>query len=69
MLKNHVKNTLDYVLFFLFIYLKFVTFLRFQTARTSLMPGILKTIGQNKAHPKPIKVHCSFSVDHANKEW
>ncbi|KAF3944713.1 hypothetical protein CMV_028843 [Castanea mollissima] len=27
-----------------------------ETARTSLMPGILKTIGQNKAHPKPIKI-------------
>lgn len=27
-----------------------------ETARTSLMPGILKTVGQNKAHPKPIKI-------------
>lgn len=27
-----------------------------EAARTSLMPGILKTIGQNKAHPKPIKI-------------
>ncbi|XP_018806301.1 phenylalanine--tRNA ligase beta subunit, cytoplasmic-like [Juglans regia] len=27
-----------------------------ETARTSLMPGILKTVGQNKGHPKPIKI-------------
>ncbi|XP_062176948.1 phenylalanine--tRNA ligase beta subunit, cytoplasmic [Alnus glutinosa] len=27
-----------------------------ETARTSLMSGILKTVGQNKAHPKPIKI-------------
>ncbi|PKI71060.1 hypothetical protein CRG98_008525 [Punica granatum] len=28
----------------------------FEVVRTSLMPGILKTVGQNKDHPKPIKI-------------
>ncbi|KAK6925188.1 tRNA synthetase, B5-domain [Dillenia turbinata] len=28
----------------------------FEVVRTSLMPGILKTIGHNKDHPKPIKI-------------
>lgn len=28
----------------------------FELVRTSLMPGILKTVGHNKDHPKPIKV-------------
>lgn len=28
----------------------------FEVVRTSLMPGILKTVGHNKDHPKPIKV-------------
>ena len=27
-----------------------------QAVRTSLMPGILKTVAHNKDHPKPIKV-------------
>ncbi|KAG6718182.1 hypothetical protein I3842_04G137800 [Carya illinoinensis] len=27
-----------------------------ETARISLMSGLLKTVGQNKAHPKPIKI-------------
>lgn len=27
-----------------------------QVVRTRLMPGILKTAGSNKDHPKPIKV-------------
>lgn len=29
----------------------------FEVVRTSLMPGILKTIGHNKDHPKPIKIY------------
>lgn len=51
-------------LFVLFVYLSEVRHISPfpQTARTSLMPGILKTVGQNKAHPKPIKVHCSMSI-------
>ncbi|XP_010246767.1 PREDICTED: phenylalanine--tRNA ligase beta subunit, cytoplasmic-like isoform X1 [Nelumbo nucifera] len=28
----------------------------FEIVRTSLMPGILKTVGHNKDHPKPIKI-------------
>lgn len=28
----------------------------FEMVRTSLMPGILKTVGHNKDHPKPIKI-------------
>ncbi|KAL0326320.1 UNVERIFIED_CONTAM: Phenylalanine--tRNA ligase beta subunit, cytoplasmic [Sesamum radiatum] len=28
----------------------------FEVVRTSLMPGILKTVGHNKDHPKPIKI-------------
>ncbi|GER27343.1 phenylalanine--tRNA ligase beta subunit [Striga asiatica] len=28
----------------------------FEVVRTSLMPGILKTVSQNKDHPKPIKI-------------
>ncbi|KAI4341483.1 hypothetical protein MLD38_026202 [Melastoma candidum] len=28
----------------------------FEAVRTSLMPGILKTVGHNKDHPKPIKI-------------
>ncbi|XP_062116866.1 phenylalanine--tRNA ligase beta subunit, cytoplasmic [Humulus lupulus] len=28
----------------------------FELVRTSLMPGILKTVGHNKDHPKPIKI-------------
>ncbi|XP_058213428.1 phenylalanine--tRNA ligase beta subunit, cytoplasmic-like [Rhododendron vialii] len=28
----------------------------FEVVRTSLMPGMLKTIGHNKDHPKPIKI-------------
>eukprot|EP01018_Ginkgo_biloba_P034120 Gb_05062 [translate_table: standard] len=28
----------------------------FEIARTSLLPGILKTIGHNKDHPRPIKI-------------
>ncbi|PIN23352.1 Phenylalanyl-tRNA synthetase beta subunit [Handroanthus impetiginosus] len=28
----------------------------FEVVRTSLMPGILKTVGQNKDHPKPVKI-------------
>ncbi|XP_042501579.1 phenylalanine--tRNA ligase beta subunit, cytoplasmic-like [Macadamia integrifolia] len=28
----------------------------FEMSRTSLMPGILKTVGHNKDHPKPIKI-------------
>ncbi|XAR63860.1 Phenylalanine--tRNA ligase [Bertholletia excelsa] len=28
----------------------------FEVVRTSLLPGILKTIGHNKDHPKPIKI-------------
>ncbi|KAF8378504.1 hypothetical protein HHK36_029846 [Tetracentron sinense] len=30
--------------------------IRLEVVRTSLMPGILKTVGHNKDHPKPIKV-------------
>lgn len=29
----------------------------FEVVRTSLMPGILKTVGHNKDHPKPIKIY------------
>ncbi|KAH9747782.1 Phenylalanine--tRNA ligase beta subunit cytoplasmic [Citrus sinensis] len=29
----------------------------FEVVRTTLMPGILKTIGHNKDHPKPIKIY------------
>lgn len=29
----------------------------FELVRTSLMPGILKSVGHNKDHPKPIKVY------------
>lgn len=29
----------------------------FELVRTSLMPGILKAVGHNKDHPKPIKVY------------
>lgn len=29
----------------------------FELVRTSLMPGVLKTVGHNKDHPKPIKVY------------
>ena len=33
----------------------------FQVVRSSLMPGILKTVGHNKDHRKPIKVvHCVY---------
>ncbi|XP_008240048.1 PREDICTED: phenylalanine--tRNA ligase beta subunit, cytoplasmic-like [Prunus mume] len=28
----------------------------FELVRTSLMPGVLKTVGHNKDHPKPIKI-------------
>ncbi|CAL5372143.1 unnamed protein product [Camellia sinensis] len=28
----------------------------FEVVRTSLMPGVLKTVGHNKDHPKPIKI-------------
>ncbi|KAK6116652.1 hypothetical protein DH2020_049586 [Rehmannia glutinosa] len=28
----------------------------FEVVRTSLMPGLLKTVGHNKDHPKPIKI-------------
>lgn len=28
----------------------------FELVRTTLMPGILKSVGHNKDHPKPIKV-------------
>ncbi|KAL5544838.1 hypothetical protein UlMin_008622 [Ulmus minor] len=28
----------------------------FEAVRTRLMPGLLKTVGQNKDHPKPIKI-------------
>lgn len=31
-----------------------------QAVRTSLMPGILKTVAHNKDHPKPIKVLFKF---------
>ncbi|CAA2998832.1 phenylalanine--tRNA ligase beta subunit, cytoplasmic [Olea europaea subsp. europaea] len=34
----------------------------FEVVRTSLMPGILKTIGHNKDHPKPIKVIRIFNA-------
>ena len=30
--------------------------LEYQVVRTSLLPGLLKTIRENKAHPLPIKV-------------
>ncbi|KAK8569417.1 hypothetical protein V6N13_046474 [Hibiscus sabdariffa] len=29
----------------------------FEVVRTSLMPGMLKTVGHNKDHPKPIKIY------------
>ncbi|XP_039019303.1 phenylalanine--tRNA ligase beta subunit, cytoplasmic-like [Hibiscus syriacus] len=29
----------------------------FEVVHTSLMPGMLKTVGHNKDHPKPIKIH------------
>uniref|UniRef100_A0A1S3BX21 Phenylalanyl tRNA synthetase beta chain core domain-containing protein n=1 Tax=Cucumis melo TaxID=3656 RepID=A0A1S3BX21_CUCME len=28
----------------------------FEVVRTSLMPGLLKIVGHNKDHPKPIKI-------------
>lgn len=37
-------------------YLKWLLYLLSQVVRTTLMPGILKTVGHNKDHPKPIKV-------------
>ncbi|XP_073144387.1 phenylalanine--tRNA ligase beta subunit, cytoplasmic-like isoform X2 [Henckelia pumila] len=35
---------------------QFSDLIRTEVVRTSLMPGILKTVGHNKDHPKPIKI-------------
>ncbi|KAH0975875.1 hypothetical protein GBA52_017774 [Prunus armeniaca] len=34
----------------------------FELVRTSLMPGVLKTVGHNKDHPKPIKVYGDIAL-------
>ncbi|THG08660.1 hypothetical protein TEA_015530 [Camellia sinensis var. sinensis] len=35
---------------------QFSDLIRSEVVRTSLMPGVLKTVGHNKDHPKPIKI-------------
>ncbi|XP_047981822.1 phenylalanine--tRNA ligase beta subunit, cytoplasmic-like isoform X2 [Salvia hispanica] len=40
----------------------------FEVVRTTLMPGILKTVGHNKDHPKPIKIFEVGDVVQLDKE-
>ncbi|KAH6821541.1 tRNA synthetase beta subunit family protein [Perilla frutescens var. hirtella] len=35
----------------------------FEVVRTTLMPGLLKTVGHNKDHPKPIRCELTYSDD------
>ena len=37
---------------------------RSQVVRSSLLPGILKTLGHNKDHPRPVKVSLPNSAEY-----